>query len=58
MCSCDVIMLTNDGFYKQVVGLGAAMGSPLAPLLANGWMHQFDNIVRGDAVLFARYMDD
>ena len=25
---------------------------------ANGWMHKFDNIVKGDATLFARYMDD
>ena len=34
------------------------MGSPPAPLLANGWMHKFDNIVKGEASLFARYMDD
>ena len=49
-------MLTNDGYYKQTDGL--AMGSPPAPLLANGWMHKFDNVIKGDAVLFARYMDD
>ena len=34
------------------------MGSPPAPLLANGWMHKFDPIVKDDACLFARYMDD
>ena len=49
-------MLTNDGYYQQIDGL--AMGSPPAPLLANGWMHKFDPIIRDDAPLFARYMDD
>ena len=38
VCSRDVLMLTHDGFYKQVDRL--AMGSPPAPLLANGWMHK------------------
>ena len=36
LCCCNVVLLTNDGFYRQVDGL--AMGSPLAPQLANGWM--------------------
>ena len=40
IASCDVIMLTHDGYYRQVDGL--AMGSPPAPHLANGWMSQFD----------------
>ena len=26
--------------------------------LANGWMHKFDCIVKEDAALFGRYMDD
>ena len=26
--------------------------------LANGWMSQYDPIIRGDAKLFTRYMDD
>ena len=56
ICSCNVVMLTHDGYYKQTDGL--AMGSPPAPLLANGWMHKFDPIVKDDACLFARYMDD
>ena len=56
ICSCNVILLTNEGYYQQIEGL--AMGSPPAPLLANGWMHKFDSIVKGDASLFARYMDD
>ena len=33
ICSCYIIMLTHNGFYKQTDGL--AMGSPPAPLLAN-----------------------
>ena len=34
------------------------MGSPPAPHLANGWLSQFDDTIKGDAVLYARYMDD
>ena len=56
IASCDVLMSTHDGYYKQVDGL--AMGSPHAPHLANGWMSQFDNTIKGEAVLYARYMDD
>ena len=51
-----MILFLPDGLYQQVEGL--AMGSPPAPLLANGWMHQFDNVIKGDAVLYERYMDD
>ena len=53
---CDVIMATHDGFYIQVDGL--AMGSPPAPHLANGWMSQFDPIIKEDSVVYERYMDD
>ena len=56
IASCDVLMSTHDGYYKQVDGL--AMGSPPAPHLANGWMSQFDNTIKGETVLYARYMDD
>ena len=34
IASCDVVMSTHDGYYKQIDGL--AMGSPPAPHLANG----------------------
>ena len=34
------------------------MGSPPAPHLANGWLSQFDDQIRGDAKIFSRYMDD
>ena len=56
LCSCNVIMLTNDGYYLQVDGL--AMGSPPAPQLANGWMSKFDAEIKDQATLYSRYMDD
>ena len=34
------------------------MGSPPAPCLANGWLSKYDQIVKGDAKIFSRYMDD
>ena len=43
----DVIMLTHDGYYRQVDGL--AMGSPPTPQLANGWMSKFDAEIKGDS---------
>ena len=56
IASCDVVMSTHDGFFKQVDGL--AMGSPPAPHLANGWLSQFENVIRDDARIYDRYMDD
>ena len=56
LASCDVIMLTPDGYYRQVDGL--AMGSPCAPLLANGWLSQYDSQIRDNAKWYFRYMDD
>ena len=56
LSSCNVVMSTLDGYYKQVDGL--AMGSPPAPYLANGWLSQFDDTIKGEAKLYARYMDD
>ena len=49
-------MSTHDGYYRQIDGL--AMGSPSAPCLANGWLSQFDEDIKGDAKLYSRYMDD
>ena len=56
MSSCNVLMLTHDGYYRQVDGL--AMGSPPAPHFANGWLSQFDGKIKGEAKLFSRYMND
>ena len=56
IASCDVLMSSHDGYYKQVDGF--TMASPPAPHLANGWMSQSDNTIKGETVLYARYMDD
>ena len=56
LASCNVVMSTSDGYFTQVDGL--AMGSPCAPLLANGWLSQFDSDIKGNAKLYFRYMDD
>ena len=56
IASCNVVMSTHDGYYLQSDGF--AMGSPPAPHLANGWMSRHDDSIRGNAKLFARYMDD
>ncbi|XP_066913586.1 uncharacterized protein [Clytia hemisphaerica] len=34
------------------------MGSPPAPLLANGWLNQYEERLKGDANIYDRYMDD
>ena len=49
-------MLTNNGYYIQTDGL--TMGSPPAPMLANGWLSKYDSAIKGDSSLYARYMDD
>ncbi|XP_066932617.1 voltage-dependent calcium channel subunit alpha-2/delta-3-like [Clytia hemisphaerica] len=56
ICSKDVIMLTDDGFYRQTDGL--AMGSPPAPMLANGWMSTFETKISEGSKIYNRYMDD
>ena len=44
LSSCNVLMLTHDGYYRQVDGL--AMGSPPAPYFANWWLSQFDGKIK------------
>ena len=56
LCSSNVIMSTNNGYFRQVDGL--AMGSPPAPLLANGWLSRFEPRMKENATLYSRYMDD
>ena len=45
--SCNVLMLTHDGYYLQIDGL--EMGSPPAPHIANGSLSKFDKNEKGDA---------
>ena len=52
----NVLMKTHKGFYRQTDGL--AMGSPPAPLIANGWLSTYDPRIRENAKVYARYMDD
>ena len=56
IATCKVVMLTHNGYYTQEEGL--AMGSPPAPHLANGWLSQYDDSLKGDSKLYERYMDD
>ena len=56
IASCNVVMSTHKGFFKQIDGL--AMGSAPAPFLANGWLNQFDNAIKDNAQIYFRYMDD
>ena len=37
---------------------GLALGSPPAPLLANGWLSKFDDQIKGSSKLYGRCMDD
>ena len=54
--SCNVIMSTHNGYYRQTDGL--AMGSPPAPHLANGWMSTHDDKIAQGSKMYFRYMDD
>ena len=56
LSTCNVYMLTHDGYYRQRDGL--ARGSPPAPPVANGWLFCYDPRIRDDAKLLSRYMDD
>ena len=33
------------------------MGSPPAPMIANGWLSKFDQRIKGDAVLYGCYIN-
>ena len=56
LCCSNVLLRSNNGVYIQKDGL--AMGIQPAPLLANIWLSQFDDIIKGDGEIYFRYMDD
>ena len=56
LCCSDVLLRSNNGVYVQKDGL--AMGIQPAPLLANIWLSQFYDIIKGDGEIYFRYMDD
>ena len=56
MVSEDVLILTNDGYYRQVDGV--AMGSAVGPLLANIFLSKFESELSSFSKLYFRYVDD
>ena len=56
LCSTNVMMLTHEGYYIQKDGL--VIGSHPAPLLENIWLANLEELMRDDAKLFGRYIDD
>ena len=56
LSSCDVVMSTHEGYYIQKEGL--AMGSAPAPHIANAWLSKYDDTIKGESILYFRYMDD
>ena len=56
LCCSDVLLAYGNGVYIQKEGL--AMGCKPAPMLANIWLSQFDNTIKGDGDIYFRYMDD
>ena len=54
LSTTDVLMWTHDGYYRQTL----AMGAPPAPPLANVWLSKVDPVIRDEAKLYERYMDD
>ncbi|XP_045535026.1 uncharacterized protein LOC123721196 [Papilio machaon] len=59
-CLVTSYFLYNGQYYKQIDGV--AMGSPVAPVVANIWMEHFENIAitatPSPVKLWKRYVDD
>ena len=47
-----------DGAELTALGRGVPQGSPLSPILANFYLHQFDRRLRAAKIHFVRYADD
>ena len=60
LCLSNTCFQWRDGFYEQTSG--AAMGSPLSPVLANIFMEQFEQIALANSTyvpkLWKRFVDD
>ena len=56
MVSNDVLILTNDGYYRQAEGV--SMGSAVVPLLINIFFSKFETELSSFSVLNFRYVDD
>ena len=44
LSSKDVVMLTHDGYYRQIDGL--AMGAKPAPPLSNIWLSKYEPVIQ------------
>ena len=57
MVSVNVLFCDREGtFYRQTDGV--AMGSPVAPLLANLFLSQFDQELGSHSITYFKYVDD
>ena len=56
IASCAVVMLRHDSYYTQKNGL--AMSSAPAPHLANGWLSQYEETIKGESKIYFRFMGD
>ena len=59
-CLCNTYFLCQGQFYEQT--MGAAMGSPVSPVVANLYMEYFEHKALTPVVnpprLWKRYVDD
>ena len=56
LCCSNTIVNVNGKIYTQTDGL--SMGSKIAPMLANIWLANLDEVIKDNAELYYRYMDD
>ena len=56
LCCSNTIVNVNGKIYTQTDGL--SMGSKIAPMLANIWLANLDEVIKDNAEVYYRYMDD